>query len=92
MVVHLTNTFLLLASLAATVAYSGDVPAPRFRGSGARGRRALGMLLGTLLIGATGAIAALGDTLYPSSSLKEGLIQDVSATLLGPSRAPASAS
>jgi heme A synthase len=28
----------------------------------------------------TGAIAALGDTLYPASSLAEGIRQDVSAT------------
>ena len=36
--------------------------------------------LGVLLTGASGAVAALGDTLYPSGSLAEGLRADLSAT------------
>lgn len=31
-----------------------------------------------LLLGASGAVAALGDTLFPASSLREGLAQDLS--------------
>jgi cytochrome c oxidase assembly protein subunit 15 len=43
------------------------------------------MLVGTgvvalTLLGVTGAIAALGDTLFPASSLAEGFQQDVSET------------
>ena len=36
--------------------------------------------LGVLLTGASGAVAALGDTLYPSGSFAEGLRADLSAT------------
>jgi hypothetical protein len=37
-------------------------------------------LVGVILIGVTGAITALGDTLFPSSSLAEGFRQDFSQT------------
>jgi heme A synthase len=37
-------------------------------------------LMGTLLLGASGAIAALGDTLFPAASLAEALQQDMSPT------------
>jgi heme A synthase len=37
-------------------------------------------LLGTLFLGMSGAITALGDTLFPASSLAEGLAQDFSPT------------
>jgi heme A synthase len=37
-------------------------------------------LLGTLLMGASGALAALGDTLFPAQSLLEGLRQEFSTT------------
>jgi heme A synthase len=40
----------------------------------------LASLGGTLLLGMTGAITALGDTLFPSGSLAEGLAQDFSPT------------
>jgi heme A synthase len=37
-------------------------------------------LVGTMVIGASGALAALGDTLFPVSTLGEGLRQDFSPT------------
>ncbi len=44
-----------------------------------RAAAALGVAaLGVLLAGVTGAIAALGDTLYPSQSLAEGIRQELS--------------
>lgn len=82
--VHLVNTFLLLASIAmaawwATPAVSGE-GGPRLTGRGA----VLGLLgvglLGVLLLGTTGAITALGDTLFPASSIAQGLQQDVDPT------------
>lgn len=35
-------------------------------------------LLGTMALAATGAVAALGDTLFPAASLRQGLAQDLS--------------
>jgi len=73
MVAHLVNTFVLVAFLALTAwwASGGSRPSPRAKPVD---RRLLGAgLVVLLLVGATGAIAALGDTLFPSESLGEGL-------------------
>jgi cytochrome c oxidase assembly protein subunit 15 len=76
-VVHLTITFLLLAALALTVALADEPSGPRLRGRGPFAA-AVGLGLATVLVaGATGAIAALGDTLYPPTSLAGGLVQDL---------------
>jgi len=79
-VIHLVNTFLLLASLTLTAWLAsgrGQMSEP--------GNRKLWVLLaiglgGTLVIGASGALTALGDTLFPAASLAEGLRQDFSPT------------
>jgi heme A synthase len=74
--IHLVNTFLLLASLSLTAwwASGGKVlKLERHRG------RLVGLslaLLGVLLLSVTGAINALGDTLFPASSLSSGVQQD----------------
>jgi protoheme IX farnesyltransferase len=80
MSIHLVNTFLLLASQTLLAwALSGGAPL-RFRGQGSVGW-ALGIgLLGLLFLGVSGAVAALGDTLFPSKSLIEGIKQDFSPT------------
>ncbi len=78
--IHLANTFLLLASLTLTAAWASG--ARRLRLAGRR-RLLLPLamgLLGVLLLGITGAITALGDTLFPSGSLVEGMAQDFSPT------------
>ncbi len=79
---HLVNTFLLLACLtltawwATTGASKARLLAPQ------RLRLAfLAAVVGTILIGASGAIVALGDTLFPAGSLAEGLRQDVDPTV-----------
>jgi heme A synthase len=78
--VHLVNTFLLLAALALTAWWSSGGGALRLRGQGAlAGIFAIG-LLGALVVGATGAVTALGDTLFPAGSLVEGIQQDLSPT------------
>ncbi len=78
MSIHLTNTFFLLGSLALTAYFAtGGVPA-RFRGRGWRGTVAMLALGSTVALGITGALAALGDTLFPAKSLAEGLTQDLS--------------
>ncbi len=78
MPVHLVNTFLLLGALVLTADWSAHPGglAPRGRG-GAAIAIALA-LLGVLLAGVTGAIAALGDTLFPSESLAAGIRQELS--------------
>lgn len=83
MMLHLSNTFLLLGSLALTAAW---VTPSWARGglaalSGRRGlvRGLLGVaLLSVLAVGASGALAALGDTLFPARSLREGIAQELS--------------
>lgn len=67
MAVHLANTFLLLAALALTAWWAGGAPRVRVRGSGRVGWLALAPLALTLLVGVTGAVTALGDTLFPKS-------------------------
>jgi heme A synthase len=74
---HLTNTFLLLASLVITARTAGGALPPKLRGRGLVGVLAIGALFATILVAATGSIAALGDTLYPSHSVAAGLAQDV---------------
>jgi len=91
MILHLCNTFLLLAALVVTAwcatpkavrARSADASAEELPVSVGRDRvvkAVVGMaLLGVMVLGASGAIAALGDTLFPARSLREGLAQDLS--------------
>jgi cytochrome c oxidase assembly protein subunit 15/protoheme IX farnesyltransferase len=75
---HLLNTFLLLAALALTAHWGGGAPTPPANRAGIRGARWLAGagLVSVLVVGMTGAIAALGDTLFPASSLAEGLRAD----------------
>lgn len=74
---HLLNTLVLVAWITLTAWFATGAPAPRLQ----RGVPLTGMLtaLGALLlVGLTGAIAALGDTLFPSTSLREGIARDFS--------------
>ncbi len=76
---HLANTLLLLAALALTAHFLGRASA-RMRG-GVELRHALPSaigLLAVLLVGVSGSLAALGDTLYPAHSLAEAFAQDLS--------------
>jgi len=78
MSIHLVNTFLLLAVLSLTAWWAMGGQPVRWRGQGKVSLIfALG-LAGTLLIAVSGAIAALGDTLFPVSSVAEGIKQDLS--------------
>lgn len=60
---HLVNTFFLLAVIALTAWGIGGRPLPRWRGSGRRGLAVGTALVGAIVLGASGAITALGDTL-----------------------------
>jgi heme A synthase len=78
-VIHLVNTFILLSALALTAWWASGGQPLRFQG-----RRGFLLLIatgmvGTTVLGASGALTALGDTLFPVSSLAEGLSQDFSS-------------
>jgi heme A synthase len=72
---HLTNTMLLLGAQTLTWwwARGGSVPDRRESLS-------IAPLVGVLVVAIAGAIVALGDTLFPATSLLEGLRADLSPT------------
>ncbi len=70
---HLVNTFLLLTSMSLTAWYASGGERLRLRGQGAAAWAVLAALGGTLLLGVSGAVTALGDTLFPHTPLEEGL-------------------
>ena len=81
MAVHLSNTFLLLGAMTLTARWLEDGPVGMSLDR--RGGRAaiVGLLaLGVLVVGVSGAVAALGDTLFPATSLAHALQQDLSPT------------
>jgi cytochrome c oxidase assembly protein subunit 15 len=75
---HLTNTMLLLCALTAT-AWLASSGSERIRIASVP-RSLLGALCIVVLVCITGAIAALGDTLFPAVSLTSGMHQDFSNT------------
>lgn len=77
---HLLNTFLLVACLALVPLWSTGVAMPRLRGRGGSASVFALALVGMLVLGASGAVTALGDTLFPVSSLAEGKAQTFSET------------
>jgi cytochrome c oxidase assembly protein subunit 15 len=80
MAAHLINTFVVVGGLALTAWWAGGREKVERRGQGLTGWLVGASLLGVLGLGVSGAIAALGDTLFPATSLAEGLAQDVSPT------------
>jgi cytochrome c oxidase assembly protein subunit 15 len=78
---HLTNTLLLLAALTLTAHLLS-----RNRGYLRGAVRlvapfgAVAAVVVVLIVGVTGSLAALGDTLFPAASLGSALVQDFSAT------------
>jgi len=73
---HLCNTFLLLGAQALTYELSRGELWPRLRGQGQKALLLGGCLALLLLLGASGAVTALGDTLFPADSLRAGVQQD----------------
>lgn len=80
MVAHLGNTFFLLAALTLTAHWAGGGEPVRIRRQGALPAVFALALVGTILIGASGAVAALGDTLFPAGSLHEAWLEELSTT------------
>ncbi len=78
--VHLMNTFALVASLTLTAWWTTGGAPIRLRGKPFAKVALLVAALGLLLVGTSGAVAALGDTLYPARSLADALQADLSPT------------
>ena len=82
--VHLSNTLVLLAALTLVAVMLGsqqrwrDLRA-RCIASGKDTSIAVAGLLATLLVGVSGSLAALGDTLFPATSLRAAFAQDLDA-------------
>ncbi len=74
---HLVNTFLLLGALVATAMRASGVHGPAVLSRGRAALLTLAVIL-TLVVGASGAITALGDTLFPAGSLAAGMEADLS--------------
>jgi heme A synthase len=77
---HLLNTFLLVGSMTYVAWYSTRGRSSRFRVTirGWQVPTVLGGLILFMIVGSSGAIVALGDTLFPTATLTEGLAQDFS--------------
>lgn len=73
---HLTNTLLLISALALTAWLPAAAPHQRFWPLSGRMKAAF---VTTLLACTTGAIAALGDTVFPATSLADGIRAEFSA-------------
>lgn len=71
--VHLANTYFLLAALALTAWWASGGGPLRLRGQGAVGPALLLGLLALLFLGMSGAVTALGDLLFPVRNTLEAL-------------------
>jgi cytochrome c oxidase assembly protein subunit 15 len=76
---HFTNTLLMLAALSLTAHFLSRTRG-FMRGSIEWRLPAIAAtgLIATLIVGVLGSLAALGDTLYPATSLRDALMQDFS--------------
>lgn len=78
--IHLVNTFILLACLSLTGWWASGGQPVRIKSSDAKAWL-LGLgFIGVLILGMSGALTALGDTLFPVSNLEEGIRQDFSTS------------
>lgn len=77
--IHFTNTLLLMGALTVTAWCLQPSTAARVVRGRAAIRVALAAIVATILIGATGSLAALADTLFPSPNLQAALAADFAA-------------
>jgi heme A synthase len=75
---HLINSSLLLASLTLTAWFAGGDREIRWREHSKPVTLILIAVLGLLLVGTSGVVAALSNMLFPSGSLAEGIAKDFS--------------
>lgn len=76
---HLTNTFFLLVALVVAALRASGVE-PSTEASATRKRMVGAAIALSIIVGIAGAITALGDTLFPATSLASGMQADASAT------------
>ncbi|HEY2038638.1 MAG TPA: COX15/CtaA family protein [Edaphobacter sp.] len=79
--IHLSNTLLLLGALTLTAVTLKT--GQRLRDLQLRGTKAIWTVVGlvaTIVVGVSGSLAALGDTLFPASSLRSAIEQDLSSS------------
>jgi heme A synthase len=77
---HLINTFFLLGAMTLTAHFASGRSPFRLRRQGSLAVWLVTGAAALLLAGVSGAIAALGDTLFPAATLREALKQDLSST------------
>lgn len=77
MSIHLVNTLLLLGIITLTAWWGQGGGAMRLRGQGSVGVLLWVSIVAVVVLGVTGAITALGDTLFPAESLQHGIQQDL---------------
>jgi heme A synthase len=75
---HLVNTFLLVGTLALMAWTATTGGRLNVRGQGSINRVFAAAIVATLILGVSGAVSALGATLFPVTSLAGGLKQDLS--------------
>jgi heme A synthase len=78
MSIHLVNTFFLIAAITSTAFWSKGDARLRIRDQGSVVVLVIAGTVGTLVVGVSGAIAALGDTLFAAPSLARGFADDLS--------------
>jgi heme A synthase len=78
--IHLVNTFLLLASLTLTAHWAAGGAPVKVRGQGLLAWTLAAGIVGMLILGVSGALTALGDTLFKAHTLTEGISQDFAPT------------
>lgn len=80
--IHLANTLILLASLTLTAWWATTLREPawplQWKNNLLPGIVLISCLIGVVFLSASGAITALGATLFPVQSMAEGLARDIS--------------
>ncbi len=80
--IHLANTLILLASLTLTAWWASTLREPtwplQWKNNALPGVLLISCLIGVVFLSASGAITALGATLFPVQSIAEGLARDLS--------------
>jgi len=78
--IHFSNTLLMLAAMTLTAVTLGTgQPWSALKARGTDAIIATTGLAATLIVGVSGSLAALGDTLFPASTLRAAFAQDIDA-------------